>query len=156
MATDISNVVASTPQIFSTNYITHLLVGEHAYSQVYIPGFRLGYGDSRATRFYVHSEHNATTAGFLQYQNDESGIELRNRYNTAYANLNSANLTTHGKLFIENKKTTGACIEVSESSWEKPLKLGEYYLFIDNSGRLRISRTTPSENTSGDVVGTQC
>lgn len=35
------------------------------------------------------------------------------------------------------------------------LKVGTYYLWVDNDGRLRIYDRKPSSNTDGDVVGTQ-
>jgi hypothetical protein len=45
---------------------------------------------------------------------------------------------------------------VFSSAWnDKPLRLGDYRLWIDGSGRLRMKRGAPTSDTDGTVVGSQ-
>lgn len=40
-------------------------------------------------------------------------------------------------------------------TFEAPLRLGTYYLWVDGTGRLRIKSSRPTSATDGTVVGTQ-
>ena len=41
------------------------------------------------------------------------------------------------------------------SSYQYPLYLGIYALWVDSTGKLRIKNSTPTSDTDGTVVGTQ-
>ena len=63
---------------------------------------------------------------------------------------------------VRSSLTTSGILQVAQSlrseqsSWNfQPLKLGNYALWVDSSGRLRIKNGTPTSETDGTIVGTQ-
>jgi hypothetical protein len=63
---------------------------------------------------------------------------------------NAGYLTTQGTMFARRTYST------DEHGWNPvPLKLANYHLWVDSSGRLRIKSSAPSSDTDGTVVGTQ-
>jgi hypothetical protein len=51
---------------------------------------------------------------------------------------------------------SGLGVKVGDGAWNgQPMRLGNYYLWVDSSGRLRIDTSTPTSDTDGTVVGTQ-
>lgn len=48
-----------------------------------------------------------------------------------------------------------APLTLADSDHTHPLRLGDYRLWVDSSGRLRIKSGAPSGDTDGTVVGTQ-
>lgn len=59
-------------------------------------------------------------------------------------------VTSNGKLYSSINLAAG------ESGWNfEPLKLGDYVLWVDSTGDLRIKNGSPTSDTDGTVVGTQ-
>jgi hypothetical protein len=51
---------------------------------------------------------------------------------------------------------TGQAVKLGDGAWNgTPTKIGNYFLWVDASGRLRIKATAPTSDTDGTVVGTQ-
>jgi hypothetical protein len=46
-------------------------------------------------------------------------------------------------------------VMVGNGLWTSPVRLGNYRLWVDSSGRLRIKSGAPTSDTDGTVVGTQ-
>ena len=44
---------------------------------------------------------------------------------------------------------------LGNGTYQAPLRLGTYYLWVDTTGRLRIKSSAPTSHTDGTVVGTQ-
>jgi len=50
----------------------------------------------------------------------------------------------------------GQAVKLGDGAWNgTPTKIGNYFLWVDSSGRLRIKATAPTSDTDGTVVGTQ-
>lgn len=68
---------------------------------------------------------------------------------TATSNL-QASLTTQGRQYVRQQYSTG------NSSWTvPPIIIGNYNLWVDATGDLRIKNGAPVSDTDGTVVGTQ-
>jgi hypothetical protein len=64
--------------------------------------------------------------------------------------LDRFHVTSQGSLF------TSTNLETGQSDWNyEPLKLGNYVLWVDSTGDLRIKNGTPTSETDGTIVGTQ-
>lgn len=64
--------------------------------------------------------------------------------------LDRFHVTSQGSLYASIN------LEAGQSGWNfEPLKLGNYVLWVDNTGDLRIKNGTPTSDTDGTVVGTQ-
>lgn len=64
--------------------------------------------------------------------------------------LDRFHVTSNGLLYSATRLETG------QSAWNfSPLKLGNYVLWVDSTGDLRINNGTPTSDTDGTVVGTQ-
>jgi len=44
---------------------------------------------------------------------------------------------------------------LGDGSWQAPMLLGAYRLWVDATGDLRIKSSAPTSDTDGTVVGTQ-
>jgi hypothetical protein len=44
---------------------------------------------------------------------------------------------------------------LGDGTWQAPLRIGAYYLWVDATGDLRLKATQPTSDTDGTVVGTQ-
>jgi hypothetical protein len=44
---------------------------------------------------------------------------------------------------------------LGKGEWTDPARLGNYYLWVDGSGKLRIKSGVPTSDGDGTVVGTQ-
>jgi len=64
--------------------------------------------------------------------------------------LERFSVDSNGRLY------TGINVETGESAWNfDPLKLGDYVLWVDATGDLRIKNGSPTSDTDGTIVGTQ-
>jgi hypothetical protein len=64
--------------------------------------------------------------------------------------LDRFHVTSQGSLYASIN------LEAGQSSWNfSPLKLGNYVLWVDSTGDLRIKNGVPTSDTDGTVVGTQ-
>lgn len=82
-----------------------------------------------------------------------SGRDSANGYiiqGQRYDGLDRFHVTSQGSLYASIN------LQAGQSSWlYEPLKLGNYTLWVDGSGVLRIKNGTPTSPTDGTVVGTQ-
>lgn len=70
--------------------------------------------------------------------------------------LSVRNPSTGVSAAIRSDHAMGALIETSTAAWNRsPLKLGEYHLWIDAGGLLRIKNGAPAGDTDGTIVGSQ-
>lgn len=101
----------------------------------------------------------------LKYGTSDRKLDLKSPYwNTrlrfafqndvaSSATLQAADLSGNVKMLQLNPD--GGPVQVCRGTYDKPMMLGTYYLWIDGSGRLLIKSTAPANATDGTVVGTQ-
>ena len=64
--------------------------------------------------------------------------------------LDRFHVTSQGSLYASTN------LEAGQSAWNfSPLKLGNYVLWVDSTGDLRIKNGAPASDTDGTIVGTQ-
>jgi hypothetical protein len=60
-----------------------------------------------------------------------------------------------GSVKVLQLNPDGGPVQVGKGTYDKPMMLGSYYLWIDGSGRLLIKSSAPSSASDGTIVGTQ-
>jgi hypothetical protein len=85
---------------------------------------------------------------------DVGGVNIRSNNGTISLNA-ELGVNVNKKLDV-NGATKTTSLDISSSSYSvNPLKIGNYYLWIDLNGRLRIKGSAPTSDTDGTVVGSQ-
>ncbi|EMU8998557.1 hypothetical protein AAA733_001603 [Providencia rettgeri] len=153
-ATDISNIIFIDPTVFNTP-TANMLVGNNAFEQVTILAATLGFGNIKATGMFVHDVENLTRAARLRYIHSDTRprLEIRNRENSLLVGIRASNVEAIGVLNVNNQNSgREAGIAVAECTWEKPFKLGEWYLWFSSTGVFRKKNGVPLSDGDGAPV----
>jgi Pectate lyase superfamily protein len=80
-------------------------------------------------------------------------LDIRNAADTG----NAVELDINKARFLQDVElSSGFSLQLRDSGWNAGrLKLGNYNLWVDASGKLRIKNAAPASDTDGSVVGTQ-
>ena len=153
-SSDISNIMFIDPTTFNTN-IENFLVGTGAFDQVTVLGNAIGYGHIKATGMFVHDVNNLTRAARLRFIHSDTRprLEIRNRQDTLFQGIRAGNVEANGVAYVNNKSSAKeACISVEESSWEKPFKLGSWYMWFSSTGVFRKKNGVPLSDGDGTPI----
>jgi hypothetical protein len=68
----------------------------------------------------------------------------------------TATSSTAGYLTTQGQMRASRSLSIGQSDWNfSPLVMGNYYLWVDSTGDLRIKNGAPTSDTDGTIVGTQ-
>jgi hypothetical protein len=136
--------------------------------------FQAGYGGATFTGFQVQRSDCAThravlinrgLVGFLpsgqqafamvSFNGDNTGLDYTAPFfGEAYVCDTGGNIVA-GMSGQTGRVTGNSFVSAGSAYSLPPLILGNYYLWVDSSGRLRIKSSTPTSDTDGEVVGAQ-
>lgn len=104
-----------------------------------------------AIKMMVHTQTGAGYSNMLDLYHGRDGSTSFSARGIRYTDgLVRWSLSTGGHLMVAQQ------LYNQQSGWTfSPLRLGNYHLWVDGTGRLRMKSGAPSSDTDGTVVGTQ-
>jgi hypothetical protein len=109
----------------------------------------------RSQGYAVHDAAHTTLVGCnaLPFENFEPDgfLALSGKARGPYTYVLGGNVSA-----LQHTPTAVSALRTQAQGWERPpLLLGDYFIWVDNGGKLRMKRSRPTSDSDGTLVGTQ-
>ena len=122
------------------------VVGDDSPSQRATYAGSTAYGKSGSSQADIVFHNRSGNAGkVIAYEYDET--------ERAYLQMSPSGPTFRKS--ADGQQALGIGSPVVGDGWKEPARLGSHFMWVDGSGRLRLSYSLPATDTDGAIVGTQ-